>query len=521
MCTFAKYFHTQLKQPMTKSIYAIISAIIATMLFSVGCGQRGNGANDSLASDSAKAMADDHAPMLPDTMYESAKAVVYEVDILDSSDLTLKDTKDYYREGNGMTFRKNAMRNADFGGKVTGTPSTIEIAWEARTDNGNIKTKLGTWGGGTGWTGQPTYRKATNEIIISSLCGKVYSLNFDTGKETAAPMDAHNPTKGSPSLDPEFDNLYVGQGIAATESIERMVFDLKKHEMTTAFRFDNKAWRGWSGCDGSAVVVGGYLFWGCENGMLYKYRRSQGKLDIVAAMRYRVNGCAPGIESSLCAYRNYGFFGDNHGNVICVNLNTMKPVWYYDLHDDIDASIVCCVEDGKPFLYAACEVDRQGHEGICHFVKLNALDGSQIWEQQIPCKRITIGEKTLDGGMFCTPLPGTGNCKDLIFANICRNGIDGAQGEFTAFNRKDGSITYKVKLNNFAWSSPVGFTNEKDELFIFTGDASGYLYIIRGSNGEVLFSKLMGNNMESSPLVLGNAAVVGMRQNGIRKYILK
>ena len=247
-------------------------------------------------------------------------------------------------------------------------------------------------------------------------------------------------------------------------------------------------------------------------------------MKLVSALRYTINGSAPGIENSLCAYRNYGWFGDNHGSIICVNLNTMKPVWYYDNHDDIDGTIVCEVENSTPYIYCGCEVDKQGMSGTCYFVKLNGLTGEQVWVQTIPCNRIQIGEKVLDGGMYCTPLLGKGDAKGLIFANICRNGADGkgkSSGQLVAFNTTDGKIAYTTRLNQFAWSSPIGYMNEKGEQFIFTGDSGGTVYLIRAKNGELLYKHHVASNFESSPIAIGNTTVVGSRQNGIYKFVIK
>jgi NAD-dependent oxidoreductase involved in siderophore biosynthesis len=90
-----------------------------------------------------------------------------------------------------------------------------------------------------------------------------------------------------------------------------------------------------------------------------------------------------------------------------------------------------------------------------------------------------------------------------------------------ALNTADGTIVYTVGYGNFCWSSPVAFLNENDEMFIFTGDASGNAYLIRGSNGEVLCRKQMEANFESSPCVVGNSAVVGCRGTKIYKFVIK
>ena len=229
---------------------------------------------------------------------------------------------------------------------------------------------------------------------------------------------------------------------------------------------------------------------------------------------------APGIESSICIYKNYGYFCDNHGNIICINLNTLKPIWHYNNIDDSDGTIVCKAENDTPYIYSGCEVDKQGSEGLCHIVKLNGCNGDTVWHQTISCKRLKTEAKTLDGGMYCTPLLGGGNCDSLIFMNICTNNNLGA-GRFYALNIKTGKIEYNKKLKSFSWSSPVAFYNEKNEMFIFTGDSSGNVYLINAIDGEILFSRNMAINFESSPIAIDNYAVVGSRGNIIYKFLIK
>lgn len=473
------------------------------------------------ATDSAR----EEVRPFPDTIFASVAAVKFQVDILDSVALGLKYLEASYTCENGVrTFRGTPLRDASFGGRVQGTPSRVEVEWMFRTASDTQRTKWGTWYGGSGWTGQPLYLKKSNEIIVGSLCGKVYFIDFLTGKSTREPLPAGNPIKGTPSLDPEFDNLYVGQGIPGKQPFGCMAFDLQQHSRTFFFDRDSKALRGWNAFDSSPIVVGGYLFWPGENGSLYQFERKQGKLRLVCALRYTVNGMAPGIENSLCAYRNYAWFGDNRGNILCVNLHTMRPVWRYDNHDDIDGTLVCKVEDGVPYVYAATEVDHQGEKGMAYLVKLNGLDGSLVWEQQVPCNRFDMGSKSLDGGFYCTPLLGQGDADGLLFANVCRNGGDGrgrASGQFMAFSTKDGRVAYATQLRQFAWSSPVGFLNEKNEMFVLTGDSGGYVYLLRARTGEILYKAPVAANFESSPVVVGNAAVVGSRSNGIYKLVVK
>lgn len=471
---------------------------------------------------------------LPDTVFASVEKVEWNVEMVDSTvSGRLENLVDPYDSVSGsFTFRGGQRRDANYGGKVKGTPTKIVQDWMFQTYFDNVKTKLGTWGGGTGWTGQPVYVKWTpeqlaqikksskgltadfgeQEIMFGSLCSKVYFLNFETGKPSREPLDVINPVKGSVSLDPSLNgSLYVGHGIEAHDKPACLGVDLVSHEIAYEHGPDPKAKRNWHTYDSSPVVAGQFLFWPCENGSIYKFsREGNGKLTLHSALRYTVGGLAPGIENSLCVYKNYGFVGDNHGNVLCINLDTMKPVWYYNNHDDIDASIVFELEDGKPVIYCGCEVDRQGVNGISHLVKLNALDGSEIWHRELECKKLNIGEKHFDGGFYGTPLLGQGDCKDLLFAAVCQQG-GGDRSEFTAFNRKTGETIYSTPLKYFSWTSPVAFYNENNELFIFTGDSTGNAYLIRGKTGEIIFTEHMVNNFESSGVAVDNHLVIGSR----------
>lgn len=517
--------------------------IMAPLLAACG-GQKKDGA---LADADSIGTAEVHVPTmaeltLPDTVFESASVLKYVVENVDSIPRPLHDYDDLYnRSDRVMTFRKNLLRNADFGGRVQGEPTTIEVAWSYDTPYGKAETKFGQWGGGTGWTGQPLYAHWTaaemerirqggapltadfgeEEVMVGSLCGEAFFLNFQTGRPSRQPQDLHNVVKGTMSMDPELMNLYVGQGVPKGEPLGCQAFSLTSHERGTFFS-DSRAWRGWQAFDSSPVVAGGYLFWPGENGSLFKFeRQAGGKLHRVSTLRYRVNGAAPGIESSLCVYRNYGFFGDNHGNVICVNLNTMRPVWHVKNLDDTDGTIVCREEGGTAYLYTACEVDKQGTDGICRMMKLRALSGELVWERLIACNRVDLGSKVLDGGMYSTPLLGRGDCDSLIFANLCRNSADPARGQLTAISTVDGSVRYTVDYGNFCWSSPVGFLNEQNEQYLFSADANGVVYLIRGRDGEVLCRKPMGANFESSPCVVGNSVVVGCRGTKIYKFTIK
>ncbi len=473
---------------------------------------------------------------LPDTAYSSVEAVKYTVEIVDASiPAELNTLEDLYADTpGGFTFRKGQRRDADFGGRVKGQPDSIVVDWRFTTDCS------GKWGGGSGWNGQPVYVQwpdtcinrfraaglvkedfSGREIMVGSLCGKVYFIDFETGKASRPALGTGNPIKGSISLDPTLNgNLYVGEGIPYSRPFGAYVIDLYKHEITHMHPEDRKAPRQWGAYDSSAARAGQFLFRPGENGTLYKFLITPDNLRLQSALRYTVRGQGPGMEASIGIYSNYGYVADNAGNVLCVNLNTMRPVWHYDLGDDVDHSLVVEVEDGHPYVYTGSEIDKQGVNGKARFVKLDGLTGAKVWGLDIDGRRADVGEKHFDGGYYATSLPGRGDCKGLLFANCVLN-TRGQNGQFMAINRRTGEIVYTTPLKYYAWSSPVGFLNEQDKMYVFAADCTGNVYLIEGITGKIIYTAHVGNNFESSPVVSGNSLVVGSRGNTIFRMSIK
>ncbi|MDO4510989.1 MAG: dehydrogenase [Bacteroidales bacterium] len=501
-----------------------------------------SGAGEASVCDSDSVAAAVDTVPLPDTVFASVDRLDWKVYVTDSTrDGNITDFSDPYQaSASHLTFRGNLLRNADFGGKVKGTPSRIVTDWVFETDVDMTPSNMGVWGGGTGWTGQPLYVEwpaamvakfkatpsarltadfAAREIMVASLCGKVHFINFETGKASREALVVDNPVKGTPSIDPRLNGMaYVGHGVQVHAAVSQNAVDLLKHEVI--YRnpgYDARAARRWPACDSSPIYVDGFVFWPSENGLIYKYDVADGRVTLHSTLRYTRRGAGgAGVESSMCVYKNYGYFGDNHGNILCINLSTMKPVWHYDNHDDIDGSLVCEVVDGHPYVYTACEVDRQGLSGQCYMAKLDGLTGEAVWEMQVPCTKHNVNNKHFDGGMYGTPLLGSGDCSKLLFTTLANDGQNGG-GHFYAIERATGKIVYKTPLRHYAWSSPVGFLNEKNQLFIVVGDTYGSLYLIEGKSGNIIFREKFGDNFESSPVVVGNALVVGSRGTNIFK----
>lgn len=489
--------------------------------------------NDIIAEDGLP-----NGAFLPDTTYASADILKYRVDVFDTLTDGTVDLHDLYSNSHGiLCFRKNPARTADFGGRVDGYVDSIGLEWEYQTENVIRHSNLGDWGGGTGWTGQPLYvewpdsiltalRKnvglqltSNREIISASLSGNICFIDFETGKPSREPMYVNHPVKGTPMLDPTMNGLlYLGHGVKADSLISwgQLTVDVFHDEMKDFFGPDRYAWRGWNGNDSSPIRLGNFVFRPSENGTLYKWLVTDDGPVLHSTLRYRVKGSAPGFEASLGVWRNYGYINDNHGYVICIDLNTLKPVWCYWNHDDSDATPVVCIEDGHAYVYTGSEVDLHPASETAYFVKLDALTGEPVWENTCTARRETVGDKHFDGGYYCTVLPGTGNCSDRIFVNRVLNGTTYRRpGEFVAIDRKTGKDIYTVKLAAYSWSSPVSLTNEKGELVIFTVDSAGEAYLIDGLSGEIRARRYLGPCFESSPAVIGDRIVVGSRGKSI------
>lgn len=487
-----------------------------------------------------------YAQVLPDTAFASVNNIVYRIDRYDTvTDGSVDGAPDLYARVEGIAlFRGSQRRDASAYGTLSGRPSGIAIDWVFRTGYDDRETKYGVWGGGTGWTGQPLFihwpdscvdrfKKCSqgltrdfdrDEVIVGSLDAHVYFINYNNGKRSREPISVGNTIKGTPSLDPTLcGNLYVGQGIPCQSPFGALTIDLNQHRISHFFSRDSKAWRGWNAYDSSPVRHGRFLFRPSENGTLYKFVVDGNRLRLHTTLRYRLASRpkAAGMEASMSIYGNYGYVSDNYGNVLCVNLNTMRPVWHYWNHDDSDGSPVLAVEDGVPYLYTACEVDKQGNYGKCYFVKINALNGSLVWQSTLMVRRSRQEGKIFDGGMYSTPLLGKGDCENLIFTNIVTNDTPGIQGEFVAFRRVDGLLAYRTPLQHYAWSSPVGLLNEQGDMFVFTADTRGRVYLIEGFTGKILLSQQVGTNFESSPIVVDNHVLLGSRGTSIFKMTIQ
>ena len=446
-----------------------------------------------------------------------------------------------YSEMDGIfTFRGNSLRNSPSFGNAKLDSKELEVAWEFRTSSSS-------WGGGAGWTGQPSIikwpkelresmdiydefktKEDFTEVIYASLDGNVYFLELTSGQPTRDKIRVGNPIKGSVSIDPRgVPLLYVGEGINESGTVGFNIYSLidgsHLYELPGG---DSFASRGWPAFDSSAIVnkETDSVVLGGENGLLYNiklntnYDKRNNTISIDPKInRYNfssnLNKGRLGVENSVATYANFAYFADNGGVIQCVDLNTLKPVWSINGFDDIDATLTIDIKEGKPYVYCGNEVDHQGTRGISKLKKIDGITGEVIWEKEFECESL-LGKKPNNGGLMATNVIGKNNIDDLAIFSLARyNGFN--KGGTFALNKETGEVVWEALFDNYMWSSPVDIYDERGNGYIIQGDSAGNLHLLDGENGTNLNSVLLNGNIESSPAVYNDIAVVATRNGTI------
>ncbi|MFZ5967309.1 MAG: PQQ-binding-like beta-propeller repeat protein [Bacillota bacterium] len=443
--------------------------------------------------------------------------------------------KEYSDMEGVLSFRGNNFRDTASYGIADVQEKKLEILWA-------FKTGSRSWGGGAGWTGQPSIikwpeeiRKIMNiqdefkekenfvEVVSPSLDGKIYFFALESGKQTRDPIDIKNPIKGSVALDPRgYPILYVGQGIPETGEIGYRIFSLIDGKLLFFIKgIDPFAYRGWGAFDGAPVINRNTdtLIMGGENGLFYNIKLNTA-LDIenkhiemnpeVMKYRYKVKDNAyQGIENSVAVYKNFAYFADNGGSIQAVDLTTMKPVWVLEKIDDTDATITIEVEEDTPFVYTGTEVDKQGTKGNAHLRKIHGLTGETIWEKEYHCISLQ-GEKPVNAGLFATNIIGKHDIENMVVFTLARyNKFHG--GLMLALDKKTGEEVWRWEMPNYAWSSPVSIYDSEGKSYIIQGDSTGTIFLLEGKTGEILSQINVGVNIESSPAVFNDILVIASR----------
>lgn len=465
------------------------------------------------------------------------------------------DLPERYTELEGIvTFRGDNFRSGAAYGTAAVSSKTLTKAWSKSTSG--LSDTDGTYWSGSGWTGQPLIVKwpeATRknisamydwarekeglvEVIYATLDGHVYFYELTSGEYTRDPLNLGFNYKGAGALDPRgYPILYVGSGVDSVNGRSRVkVVNLIDNSVMFEFGHNETfANRGWHMFDSSPLVSAetDQLIYPGENGILYiihlntKYNEQTGELSVDPdnIVKWKYNGVRSGsrywlgVESSAAIINNYIFLADNGGNLMCLDLNTLKLVWVQDVLDDTNCSPVVDIEDGHPYIYISTSFHygwRSYSTAAIPIFKIDAETGEIVWRTDYTCYTV----QDLSGGVQGTIAVGKNKLSDMIFVPIART-PGASSGTLAALKKDTGEVVWEKETSMYSWSSPVDFYDADGNGYLLYCNSGFNMFLIDGKTGEQLDYMNLGGNIEASPAMYGNYAVVGTR--AMRTYCIQ
>lgn len=465
------------------------------------------------------------------------------------------DLPERYTELEGIvTFRGDNFRSGAAYGTAAVSSKTLTKVWSKSTSG--LSDSDGIYWSGSGWTGQPLIVKwpeATRknisamydwarekeglvEVIYATLDGHVYFYELTSGEYTRDPLNLGFNYKGAGALDPRgYPILYVGSGVDSVNGRSRVkVVNLIDNSVMFEFGHNETfANRGWHMFDSSPLVSAetDQLIYPGENGILYiihlntKYNEQTGELSVDPdnIVKWKYNGVRSGsrywlgVESSAAIINNYIFLADNGGNLMCLDLNTLKLVWVQDVLDDTNCSPVVDVEDGHPYIYISTSFHygwRSYSTAEIPIFKIDAETGEIVWRTDYTCYTV----QDLSGGVQGTIAVGKNKLSDIIFVPVART-PGASSGTLAALKKDTGEVVWEKETSMYSWSSPVDFYDADGNGYLLYCNSGFNMFLIDGKTGEQLDYMNLGGNIEASPAMYGNYAVVGTR--AMRTYCIQ
>lgn len=478
----------------------------------------------------------------------SSTAIMVDGEVVDEyeSDYEINfDLPERYTELEGIvTFRGDNFRSGAAYGTASVSSKTLTKVWSKSTSG--LSDTDGTYWSGSGWTGQPLIVKwpeATRknisamydwarekeglvEVIYATLDGHVYFYELTSGEYTRDPLNLGFNYKGAGALDPRgYPILYVGSGVDSVNGRSRVkVVNLIDNSVMFEFGHNETfANRGWHMFDSSPLVSAetDQLIYPGENGILYiihlntKYNEQTGELSVDPdnIVKWKYNGVRSGsrywlgVESSAAIINNYIFLADNGGNLMCLDLNTLKLVWVQDVLDDTNCSPVVDVEDGHPYIYISTSFHygwRSYSTAEIPIFKIDAETGEIVWRTDYTCYTV----QDLSGGVQGTIAVGKNKLSDMIFVPVART-PGASSGTLAALKKDTGEVIWEKETSMYSWSSPVDFYDADGNGYLLYCNSGFNMFLIDGKTGEQLDYMNLGGNIEASPAMYGNYAVVG------------
>lgn len=462
----------------------------------------------------------------------------------------LFDLPERYAQIDGVvTFRGDNFRSGAAYGTANVSSKSLSVVWKNTT--GGLADSDGFNWTGSGWTGQALVAKwpeATRknmtamydwarekkdlvEVIHATLDGYVHFYELSTGEKTRDALFLGFNFKGAGALDPRgYPILYVGAGVdsSAKGSARALVVNLLDNSIMFEFgKNDGFADRGWYMFDSSPLVSADtdQLIYPGESGILYiihlntKYDEANGTLSVdpdnIVKWKYKGTRTGSkywlGVESSAAIINHYAFLADNGGNLMCLDLNTLKLVWVQDILDDTNCSPVVSIEDGHPYIYISTSLHmgwRSSSKAEIPIFKIDAETGEIVWKTSYECYTVS----DLSGGVQGTIAVGKNKLSDMIFVPVARTPGAGS-GTLVALRKDTGEKVWERETSVYSWSSPVDFYDKDGNGYLAYCNTGFNLYLIDGKTGDVLDQMNLGGNIEASPVVYNSYIVVGTRAN--------
>lgn len=478
-------------------------------------------------------------------------------DYQDDTGITFGEGSEYTAVKGITTFRGNNFRDSAAYGTADLKDKQFDAYWTVKT--ASLTAPDGDVWTGNGWTGQPLIvewpyetRQVMNmydwakeaqtlvEVIYPAMDGYVYFMELSSGKYTRDPLYIGYTFKGAGSVDPRgYPILYVGSGYTSALGTSR-VFVISLIDGSILYTFGNDdsfALRDWSMYDSSPLIDAktDKLIYPGENGIIYiitlntKYDEAAGTVSVdpsrVVKWRYKSNRTTVytywlGMEDSAVIWQNHLIIADNGGNLMCLNLDTLKLDWVQDTLDDTNCTPVLELEDGHPYVYistsfhAGWRAPENGTASVPIW-KIDAETGEIVWQTDYTCRTVS----GVSGGVQGTIAVGKNNLSDLIFVPVARTSEggkpSGSTGVLAALDKETGAVVWEIETQMYSWSSPVVFYDENGDGYIIYCTSGYYIYLLDGRTGDKLDSMNIGGNIEASPAVFGNYVVVGHRAQSI------
>lgn len=464
------------------------------------------------------------------------------------------DPEESYSQYEGIvTFRGDNFRSGAAYGVADALNKRLEVKWSI--DTGKLKKGYGSgYWTGSGWTGQPLIiryddesrarldrfpekkdKAGLTEAIYSTMDGNLYFIDIEDGQLTRDATILGLPFKGAGAVDPRKNApiVYAGAGDSGPEEGQyARSFAVSLISGKKLFEFggeDPFSLRKFHGYDSSHMVDKhtDTMIEPGENGILYTFKLNtvlNGETgDVICKpsdmvkLRYRTSRSTEevywlGMEDSSVIWKNYIYIADNGGNLMCIDLNTMKLIWAQDVADDTNGSPVFSVENNVPYIYIATSLHWTASKklklGDVPIFKINAINGEYVWIHKYLCNTVA----GISGGIQATCAIGRegSNISNLVIFPVART-PQVRSGLLVALDKRTGKEVWRHKMKRYAWSSPVVVYSEKGKATIVQADSVGNLFLIDGATGAFIDGINLGSNIEASPAVFENTIVVGTR----------